>query len=125
MLYRLSLFTLFIVLSSLLTCYARGEEKLNLQHIGHHGNHGEYYPPADMPEVYYDTDDQEIILVADGYADYYDVDIISLSTMTAIISTQVDGYGDSIDVSLLPDDNYKIVITSSNNNVYEGQFTNY
>ncbi len=78
-----------------------------------------------MPEAYYDTDDQEIILVADGYADYYDVDIISLSTMTAIISTQVDGYGDSIDVSLLPDDDYKIVITSSNNNVYEGQFTNY
>lgn len=97
---------------------------INLQHQTH-DNHNEYYPPADIPEAYYDTDDQEIILVADGYADYYDVDIISLSTMTAIISTQVDGYGDSIDVSLLPDDNYKIVITSSNNNVYEGQFTNY
>lgn len=89
------------------------------------GTHLEQPTPADMPEVYYDTDDQEIILVADGYADYYDVDIISLSTMMAVISTQVDGYGDSIDVSLLPDDNYKIVITSSNNNVYEGQFTNY
>lgn len=89
------------------------------------GTHLEQPTPADMPEVYYDTDDQEIILVADGFADYYDVDIISLSTMTAIISTQVDGYGDSIDVSLLPDDDYKIVITSSNNNVYEGQFTNY
>lgn len=89
------------------------------------GTHLEQPTPADMPEVYYDTDDQEIILVADGYADYYDVDIISLSTMMAVISTQVDGYGDSIDVSLLPDDDYKIVITSSYNNVYEGQFTNY
>ena len=95
-----------------------------IQNSGGH-DHSEYYPPADMPEVYFDTDLQEIIIYADGYADYYDVDIISLSTMTAIISTQVDGYGDSIDVSLLPDDNYKIVITSSNNNVYEGQFTNY
>ena len=78
-----------------------------------------------MPEVYFESDDQEIILVADGFADYYDVDIISLSTMTAVISTQINGYGDSIDVSLLPDDNYMIVITSSFNNVYEGEFTNY
>lgn len=96
-----------------------------MRHIGHHGNHNEYYPPADMPVVYYDTDDQEIILVADGYADYYDVDIVSLSTTIAMISTQVDGYGDSIDVSSLPDDSYSIVITSSNNNEYVGQFTNY
>lgn len=92
---------------------------------GNQHNHNEYYPPADMPEVYFDSDDQEIILVADGYADYYDVDIISLSTMIAVISTQVDGYGDSIDVSSLPDDNYKIVIVSSCNNMYQGYFTNY
>jgi len=78
-----------------------------------------------MPEVYFDTDLQEIIIIADGFSVYYDVDIISLSTMTVVISTQIDGYGDSIDVSLLPDDDYTIIITSSNNNVYEGQFTNY
>ena len=125
MLYRLSLFTLFIELSSLLTCYARGEEKLNLQHIGHHGNHGEYYPPADKPEVYYDTDNEEIIIIADGFASYYDVDIVSQSTMQLVLYTAISGYGDNIDVSSLPDDNYKIVITSSYNNVYEGQFTNY
>lgn len=101
------------------------EAQINLKHQHNQGNHNEYYPPADMPEVYFDTDLQEIIIYADGYADYYDVDIISLSTMTAVISTQVDGYGDSIDVSLLPDDDYTIIITSSNNNVYEGQFTNY
>lgn len=100
------------------------EAQINLQHHSH-DNHNEYYPPADMPEVYFDSDDQEIILVADGFADYYDVDIISLSTMIAVISTQVDGYGDSIDVSSLPDDDYTIVITSSNNNEYVGQFTNY
>ena len=97
---------------------------INLQHHNH-GDHNEYYPPADMPEVYFDSDLQEIIIYADGFADYYDVDIISLSTMMAVISTQVDGYGDSIDISLIPDDNYRIVITSSNNNVYVGQFTNY
>lgn len=101
------------------------QQQINLQHQHQQGDHSEYYPPADMPEVYFDSDMQEIIIYADGFADYYDVDIISLSTMMAVISTQVDGYGDSIDVSLLPDNNYRIVITSSNNNVYEGNFTNY
>ena len=89
------------------------------------GHHSEYYPPADMPEVYYDFDNLEIIIVGDGFASYYDVDIISQSTQLAAISTQIDGYGDSIDVSSLPDDDYTIIITSSNNNEYEGQFTNY
>lgn len=100
-------------------------KKIDLSQNGQMPSHNEHYAPADMPEVYFDTDLLEIIIYADGYADYYDVDIISLSTMMAVISTQVDGYGDSIDISLIPDDNYRIVITSSNNNVYEGQFTNY
>jgi len=43
--------------------------------------HSEHYTPADMPEVYYDSDNQQIILVADGFASYYDVEIVSLSTM--------------------------------------------
>lgn len=34
-----------------------------------------------MPEVYYDSDNQKIILVADGFANHYDVDIISRTTM--------------------------------------------
>ena len=85
----------------------------------------EYYPPADLPEVYFDSDNLEIIIVGDGFANYYDVDIISQSTMLAVISTQIDGYGDTIDISSLPDDDYTILITSSNNNQYEGEFTNY
>lgn len=98
--------------------------EINLLHQGH-DNHSEYYPPADMPEVYYDADGEEIIIVADGFADYYEVDIVSQSTLLAVISTQVGGYGDTIDISSLPDDNYTIIISSSNNNVYQGQFTNY
>ena len=96
---------------------------INLQHTSH-DNHSEYYPPADMPEVYFDYNNLEIILVADGFADYYDVNIISQSTQLAVISTQVDGYRDTIDVSSLPDDDYTIIITSSNNNEYVGHFTN-
>ena len=99
--------------------------QINIRHVPHGGTHSEYYTPADMPEVYYDSDDQEIIIVADGFATYYDVDIVSQSTQLAVISTQVDGYGDTIDISSLPDDDYTIVITSEYNNVYEGYFTNY
>ena len=99
-----------------------GEEKLNIQYVGHHGTHSEYYPPADMPEVYFDDVAMEIIIVGDGFADYYDVEIVSLGSMLTVIGTQIDGYGDSIDVSSLSDGDYRLVITSSNNNVYEGDF---
>ena len=102
-----------------------GEEQIFLQKKKKGVGHNEYYPSADMPEVYYDSDNQEIIIVADGFSSYYDVDIVSESTLMIVISTQVDGYGDSIDISSLPDDNYTIVITSEYNNVFEGQFTNY
>ena len=80
---------------------------------------------ADMPEVYYDNDNEEIIIVADGFSSYYDVDIVSQSTMQLVLYTTISGYGDNIDVSSLPDDDYTIIITSSYNNEYEGYFTNY
>ena len=120
-------FAFFIVmlLYGIPMSFGRNEEVINLQHIGDHGTHSEYYPPADLPEVYFDSNDLEIIIVGDGFADYYDVNIVSHSTLLAVISTQVDGYGDIIDVSSLPEDNYTILITSSNDNQYEGQFTNY
>ena len=99
-----------------------GEEKLNIQYVGHHGTHNEYYPPADMPEVYIDLDEMEVIIEADGFADYYVVNIISQVTMQSVIYTQISGYGDSVDVSSLPDGYYRLVITSSNSNVFEGYF---
>ena len=89
-------------------------------HIG--GGHFENYPPADMPEVYLDSDEMEIIIVADGFASYYDVLIIRNSTNQTMVSTQISGYGDTIDISSLPADNYLIVITSEYNNVFQGNF---
>ena len=87
--------------------------------------HLEQPTTADMPEAYYDDGTEEIIIVADGFSSYYDVDIVSQSTMQLVLYTTISGYGDNIDVSSLPDDNYTIVITSEFNNVYQGQFTNY
>lgn len=93
-----------------------------LRDASHQHDHTEYYPPADMPDVYFDDDELEIIIVGDGFATYYDVEIVSLGSMLTVISTQIDGYGDSIDVSSLAIGDYRIVITSSNNNVFEGDF---
>ena len=76
-----------------------------------------------MPEVYLDSDEMEIIIVADGFSSYYDVLIIRNSTNQTMVSTQISGYGDSIDISSLPSDNYIIVITSEFNNVFQGQFS--
>lgn len=121
------IFSLSVLLSAFIhfDVYADDEVtyQINIRHVPHGGTHIEYYPPADMPEVYLDSSNLEIIIVADGFADYYDVIIVSQSTLLAVISTQIDGYGDSIDVSYLPADDYTIIITSEYNNQYEGQFT--
>ena len=116
---------LLILLNICCSVLYADQESIVLRDPRNQHDHSEYYPPADMPEVYYDTDNLEIIVVADGFAAYYDVNIISQSTLLAVISTQIDGYGDTIDVSSLPDGDYTIVIVSSNNNEFEGQFTNY
>ena len=117
---------LFIIFFYFLCFIASADNnQIVLRDTKHQHDHSEYYPPADMPEVYYDDLNYDIIIVADGFASYYDVDIISQSTQLAVISTQIDGYGDTIDVSSLPDDDYVISITSSNNNEFVGYFNNY
>jgi len=120
---RLSILLSLVIGLSFMTM--ADEARISLAHQNHHGNHSEYYLPVDMPEVYFDGDNLEIVIVAEGYADYYDVEIVSQTSMLAVISTRVDGYGDTLDVSSLPDDDYTIIITSSNHNVYQGTFTNY
>ena len=102
------------------------QEAISLQSLGNHGtHHGLPIYPADLPDVYYDDVEQEIIIDGTGEATYYYVDIVSLSTLDTVLSTSDNGTYDTIEVSSLPDDNYKIVITSSLENVFIGYFTNY
>ena len=96
--------------------------EINLQHKKPH-DHNEHYIPADQPDVYYDSDNLEIILVADGFSSYYDVYITPTTGYMPLISTQVDGYGDTIDVSSLPVGCYAITIISEFNNEFEGTFS--
>ena len=90
---------------------------------GNTHNHFEFPIFSDMPDaVYYDSNEMEIVIEADGVSSYYYVEIISDSLNMTVISTQISGYGDTIDVSSLPTGSYTIVITSQYNNQYEEQF---
>ena len=53
------------------------------------------------------------------------MEIESLTTWNVLISTQVDGTYDTIDISSLPSDNYVITIDTSVGISYEGDFTIY
>lgn len=113
---------LFSVLLSAQLFTALSEEQIVLSQTG--GDHNEHYQMADMPDaVYYDNVTHEIIIEADGTSLYYNVQIVSDYLNQTVISTQVSGYGDTIDVSSLTSGNYTIIITSQFLNEYEGQFT--
>ena len=116
-------FVTVIVLSAFIginVCH--GEEVINMQHIGHQNDHFEHFIPADQPDVYYDNVNQTIIIDGGGEVTYYDVEIASVTTTLTVISTQVNGYYDTIDISSLPQDEYVITIYSPEDHTYEGFF---
>ena len=82
----LTLFMLYCMNTDV--CFVYGEETVNLEYKGNHGVHsGIPFVPMDMPSVYYDDVSQEIIIDGNGYSAYYDVDIISESTLLTVLST--------------------------------------
>ncbi len=114
---------LLIFFSSICFCILADRREVVLNPSSPQHNHIEHYQMADMPDaVYYDSESEEIIIVADGTSPYYNVEIVSDNLNLTVISTQVDGYGDTIDVSALPSGSYTIVITSQFLNEYEGTF---
>ena len=86
-------------------------------------DHSVIYPPADQPAVYYDSNNQVLIIDGLGEVSHYDVEITPWVSSIPVITAQVDGDYDTIDVSAVPAGTYTIVITSPNNNVYEGCFS--
>ena len=117
------LFTFLFVSVNLVANTTRGSIPIHKK--GSTGNHFSFPVPAVQPDVYYDADNQEIIIVGTGNLSCYDVEIESLTTWNVLISTQVDGTYDTIDISSLPSDNYVITIDTSVGISYEGYFTVY
>jgi len=118
-------FMLVFLLCGINVNYAFGEEIVNMQHVGIHDDHYKDFKPADEPDVYYDSSSQSIIIDGTGYVSYYDVVIESATSWTVMISTQVNGNYDTIDISSLPAGMYCITIDSPAGNSYEGFFDTY
>ena len=93
-----------------------------VQNGGSVNDHLEHFVPFDQPDVYYDDVSQTIIIDGGGAVTYYDVEIAPVSSSVPVISTQVSGYYDSIDVSSLSATVYVITIYSPTGNEFEGFF---
>ena len=100
----------------------RNEKKINIQHRPPGGIHLDQPIPADQPDVYLDTSNAVIIIDGGGEVVYYDVEIESMTTWLTVISTQVNGTYDTIDVSSLAPGDYIITITSPTGHEFEGFF---
>ena len=111
-----------LVFLTIIPCHAnnRDEEVINMQHIGNHDDHFIFPIPADQPDVYYNHVSQTIIIDGIGEVNFYDVEILSLTTFETEISTQVNGYYDTIDISSLSVGEYVIIIDSPTGNSFEG-----
>lgn len=116
------LLVLVLLLTSIV-CMARNEENLNLHFPGR--DHYNVPIPADMPDVYYNNDMRTLTIDGGGEVNYYDIEIISWTTLNTVISTQVNGYYDTIDVSSLPDGEYNIIIYSPTGYTFDGDFAIY
>ena len=114
--FLLSLSTIFMILAD-----NEQEAAINLQHK-RPNDHIEHFVPFDQPDVFYNHFYQTIIIVGDGAVDYYDVEIAPVSTFVPEISTQENGFYDTIDVSSLSATEYYITISSPTGNEFEGFF---
>lgn len=105
--------------------YADQTSQICIEHVPKHGNHNNIPVPSDQPDVYYNATNQQIIIDGDGVVNYYDVEIASATSWNVVVSTQVNGSYDTIDISSLPTGEYYITIDSPTGNTYEGFFDTY
>lgn len=118
-----NLFLLSLMLLVCLNISAGG--RIEIHQIGQVPPRVDVSIPADQPEVYYYSSTQEIIVDGDdgGFVCYYDVEIYPSASAIPIISTQIDGDYDTIDVSSLTAGDYTIIIYSPYNHEFQGEFT--
>lgn len=73
-----------------------------IQNGGSTNDHSEYYAPADMPEVYFDADNLEITLVADGFSTYYNDDTLTCNGLNNMKNKYFPSICYSIACSTMP-----------------------
>ena len=119
---KLRFFVLALIMLVFQTMLYGEPDRVVLRDTGNHHDHFDFPAPDVQPEVYYDDVDQEIIIVGTGNASYYNVLIESVNDWDVTLSTQVNGYYDTIDISSLPADEYCITITTQWNDTFIGYF---
>lgn len=113
---------LALLVTIIMISYAKDDAAaIYMQHKGH-GDHSVIYPPIDQPSVYYDSNNQMLIIDGLGEVSYYDVEITPIVSNNPVITTQVDGNYDTIDVSSLWSGGFVISIESPTGNIFEGTF---
>lgn len=117
-------FFLLLLVTVNITANDRGDT-IQIHKKGSVGTHVEQNIPYVEPTVYYDNDERELTIVGTGCVGFYDVEISSVTTYEVYISTSIDGTFDTIDLSLLPDDDYIITIDTPVNVSFEGYFSVY
>ena len=115
----------FLILASISLLSFADNDRIVLTPNSNVKDHFDIPVPADEPEVYYDNETQEIIIDGMGFVSYYDVEITSMSTSATVLTTQVGGSYDTIDISSLAADDYLITIDTPLGNTYEGYFDTY
>ena len=124
--FRFVLISLLICSFSSINSYAFTRDQvtchINIRHKPHGGTHLDQPIPFDQPNVYLDTSNAAIIIDGGGEVTYYDVEIESMTTWLVVISTQVNGTYDTIDISSLTPGEYMITITSPTGHEFEGFF---
>ena len=115
--------TLLMLLCNL--CLFADVNPIILHNGGAANDHFNFPVPADEPDVFYNNVSQTIIIDGGGEVNYYDVEIISWTTLDTVISAQVSGYYDTIDVSSLSEGGYTIFIYSPTGYTFDGDFEIY
>ena len=118
------IYLLFIIVTTIFVTMRADDGSMAAINLGHQGQDDHLDQPIlfDQPDVYLDTSDAMIIIDGGGEVNYYDVEIESMTTWLTVISTQVNGMYDTIDISSLTPGEYMITITSPTGHEFEGFF---
>ena len=119
------IYLLFIIATTVFVTMSADDGSMAAINLGHQGQDDHFDQPIlfDQPDVYLDTSNAVIIIDGGGEVSYYDVEIESMTTWLTVISTQVSGTYDTIDVSSLTPGDYIITITSPTGHEFEGEFS--
>ena len=116
---KLLLFLSVVLLSSF--NFDRGrKEQVPLSVPNSNGHDHNWDIPADMPDVYYDSQNGVITIVDYANVTYY---VTIYDDWWNVALTDTKPGGGTINVSSLTSGDYVIEITTSWNNQYEGEFT--